>query len=463
MPSPSPVFLEQVSAEHLLTTFIYIFASIGVLFDLFALTLLDASSVQPKNIVDTITQKLIAALIGGISFLPVGYGIWNWQFYQAAGATHPLLQSLSDWWIGGPNLTHFAQRLDPALVPGADAQQVFLAYFCVFGAATGAFIHSIGIERMKPLPCYIMSAVVGGLIVPVLTYLTYGPVSPLTNAGLHDFVGDYALYIFIGCWALVLANRLGPRLEIRAAPDFAMFGSGVFFLLIGIPMFVVGCGYIQPGQGFFGISMTESGLGIVFLNVIAAYGGGILSGALIAYRLRAPLYAVLGPISGYVACSALMDVAMPWQAFLVALPAPFITVACSKLIARLKLDEPKIVAVAMGPGLYGALMAGVVGHGLPAGGFFGITKGPYAFQHAHITVLNQLIGVVVVLAISFGSAIVVVTLLDKTLGLRVSRQAERDGLDRTYWQAAAPTAEALDVAATSQAPALASELGTVRP
>ncbi len=442
-----PIFLQQVATDRYVTTLTYIFACIGVLFDLFALLLLDASSVQRKNIVDTVTQRIIAALIGGAAFFPIGYAIWNLQFYQALGVAHPFRQSLSDWWFGGTYLTRFAQHIDPSLVPSADTQQVFLAFFCVFGAVTGAFIHSAGLERMKAAPCFIMAAFVGGLIVPVLCYLSYGPVGPLSNAGLHDFVGDYGLYIFVGCWALVLVRRLGPRREIRTNPDFVLFGSGIFFLLIGIPMFVVGCGFLQPGQGYFGIAMSESGLGIIFVNVFAAFAGGILSGAAIAYRMRNPVYAVLGPISGYVACSALLDIAMPWQAMAVAFFAPFITVGCSKLIAWSKLDEPKITAVALGPGIYGALAVGVVGHGLPTGGFFGITQGPYAFQHAHITVLAQAIGLVVVMAISLGPAWIVVTLLDKTIGLRVSPEVEAMGLDAAYWGARPP--------AKAAAPALA--------
>jgi ammonia channel protein AmtB len=427
-----------VSADRYVATLTYIFACVGVLFDLLALTLLDASSVRRKNLIDTMTQRIIAAIIGGVAFFPIGYAIWNLQFYQALGVPRPLAQAISDWWFGGTYLTRFAQHIDPQLVPGADTQQVFLAYFIVFGAVTGAFIHSAGLERLKPLPCFIMSAIVGGLVVPLLTYLTYGPVGPLSNGGLHDFVGDYGLYIFVGCWALVLARRLGPRRGELATPDFTLFGMGIFFLLIGIPMFVVGCGFLQPGQGYFGITMTESGLGIVFVNVFAAFGGGAISGAIIGYRMRNPVYAVLGPISGYVACSALLDIAMPWQAMAVAFFAPFVTVGCSKLMVWAKIDEPKIVAIAMGPGIYGALAAGVVGHGLPTGGFFGIASGPYAFQHARISLLEQAIGVVVVVAISLAAAWVVVTLLDKTIGLRVSEDVEDMGLDAAYWLPANP-------------------------
>jgi ammonium transporter, Amt family len=427
-------YLTQVSAESFLTDIIYILACIGVLLDLFALLLLDAATVHPRNLIDTIVQKIVATMVGCLAVLPVGYAIWSWQFYAASGNPHPLATSLADWWIGGRNVIHFAQHLDPALTPNADTQQIFLAFFCLFGGVIAAFIHSAGVERMKALPCYVLSAIAAGLIMPVLAYATFGSAGPLTNAGLHDFVGDYSLYIFMGCWALVLAVKLGPRQRISTKPNFALFACGVFLLLIGVPLFVIGSGYVQPGQGYFGISMAESGLGIVVLNLFAAFSAGGVAGALVAYRLEAPLYALLGPISGYVACSALLDIARPWQALATAFVAPFITVACAKLIQRLRIDEPKIVAVALGPGIYGALMAGVVGSGLPAGGYFGVNAGVYAFQHARISFTGQLLGVVLVLAFSFASGWLVITLVEKTLGLRVHPSVESSGLDRLYWR-----------------------------
>jgi ammonia channel protein AmtB len=376
-------------------------------------------------------------MIGGLSFLLIGYGVWNWQFYQALGIPHPLSQAIADWWIGGPNINSFAQRLDPKDVPGADAQQVFAVFFCVFGAVTAGFVHSAGVERMKPVPCYILSAIAGGVMAPVLTYLTYGSASILTNAGLHDCVGVFALYIFVGIWALILAHRLGPRLRRSAAPPNVMaFISGVFLLLVGIPMLVVGSGYLRLEQGYFGISMVGSGLGVIFMNVFVAFAAGTIGGAVIAYRLKTPIYALLGPISGYVACSPLFDIAVIWQVALIALFAPFVTLACGKCVSRMGIDEPKIAALALGPGIYGALAAGIVGAGVPTGGFFDLKTGPYAFQHAHISFAMQCTGVIVVAAISLISGFIFIPLLDKLLGLRVDRATELAGLDASYWSPA---------------------------
>ena len=43
------------------------------------------------------------------------------------------------------------------------------------------------------------------------TYLFWGSASPLTNAGVHDYVGIFNGYLFIGTVSIVMNRILGPR------------------------------------------------------------------------------------------------------------------------------------------------------------------------------------------------------------------------------------------------------------
>ena len=433
--SLSQNFPAQVVSDIYIMQLFYILATTGAMMAIFALMLLDVGLARAKNMVDTIVQKILCAMFGGVSFMVVGYSIWNWQFYQALGVKDAFAQSLRDWWLMGGNFTVYSQHLDPAVVPQADFQQLFALFFVAFGGLVAAFIHGAGLERMKPLPAFIMAAIGGGLCLPLTAYLTWGSASPLTNAGLHDFVGSFSLYIFVGIWSLLLAWRLGPRRGYPGAPsNFALVGAGTFVLILAIPMVVVGCGYLIPGKGYFGVSYTESGLGIVFTNVFMALGGGAVSGALLAYGQRKPVIALLGPISGYVSCTALFDIAMPWQAFCISLGGPFLLLAGLNLVDKLGIDEPKIAPLALGPAIYSVLMAGIVGAGRPTGGFIGITEGPFAFQHAHISLGMQALGLAIMVPGMAILALTVILLLEKTIGLRVSAAQEDEGLDIAYWQ-----------------------------
>jgi Amt family ammonium transporter len=425
-------FADQVSVGAYISDLFYIMACMGAFVVVLALALIDGGIVNPKHLVDTLAQKLISAFIAGAACMICGYGIWAYQFNQAFGVPNPLMQALSDWWLFGPNMNSYGQFLDPAAVPGAEVQQIFVVFFFAYAAVIGAFVHSMGLGRMKPAATYVMSAVAGGLMMPIMTYLTWGPVSPLSNNGVHDFVGAFSLYMFIGVWALILTWRLGPRLASTTGFNGHMFGSGAFLLMIAIPLFVMGCGFLEPGTGYFGITNTTSGLGIIFINTFMALAGGAISGGFIAYQKHKPAYVFLGPIAGYVSCSALFDIAAPWQCFVAACIGPWVMRGLTEVMRRMDLDDQKLVPVAFGPSVLSALLAGVIGSGIATGGMVGAT-GDYAFQHAHISFGMQCVGILVTLTVAGVSGIILVFGLEKTIGLRVHSTIEQDGMDTWYW------------------------------
>ena len=105
-----------------------------------------ANVVGTKNVLDAWVQKIGAAIIGGLSTLVFGYALWQWSFNQAFGVPNPLKQALKDWWVGGPNVTTFANYIDPEILPEADTQQIFLLFFMTFSMATMALVHSADVE-----------------------------------------------------------------------------------------------------------------------------------------------------------------------------------------------------------------------------------------------------------------------------------------------------------------------------
>jgi ammonia channel protein AmtB len=191
--------------------------------------------------------------------------------------------------------------------------------------------------------------------------------------------------------------------------------------------------------------MSESSVGVVFNNVFVALCGGTITGAVIAYRERNSLFLMLGPIAGYVSGTAAFDVVVPWEMFLISLPAPFFLLAVYKLLLRVGIDERRIIPLGLGSGVYGALIVGIVEWGTPTGGYFGIEEGKYAFLGAEINLWWQLIGLAVITAIALVSAVVIVLGVEKTIGLRVSEDQEVQGLDLTYWPTPLPVEQEIAV------------------
>lgn len=443
---PLANFPAQVTEGSYLQDIFYAVATVCLLFVVGAVGLIDAGLVRRKSLLDTWVQKIICAMIGAGSLSVVGYAIWEIQYYQAFGIAHPVTQAIKDWWLFGPNVTHFSQTLDPKLSPTADTFQVFMAFFMAYGSVAGTLLHSAGLERVKAAPMFIITAVAGGLIVPIALYLTWGSTSPLTNRGVHDYIGIFSLYLVVGVWALIIAWRAKPRLgTFRPDPrtlgpvphNLGLSATGVTVLMFAAPFAFLGCGYIVPGSGYFGISLTTSGFGIVTINILMAFIGGVLGGALISYRTRNPLMALIGVAAGYIGAGASLDIGKPWQILIVAFFAVFPVYWTYLGLMKVGIDDKKIVPLALGGGLYGALVAGIVGWGDKTGGYFGLT-GSYAPQHASINLGWQALGVLVTVALAATSGLIVIVGLEKTIGLRVSEDEEVRGLDDTYWQAPPP-------------------------
>ncbi|UIJ57531.1 hypothetical protein LWP59_25710 [Amycolatopsis acidiphila] len=439
-------FTDQVSESSYVEDVFYALATVCLLLVVGAVGLIDAGLVRRKNMLDTWVQKIVCALLAGGALAIVGYAIWEIQYYQALGVPDAIGQALSDWWLFGPDVTTFSQNLDPAVSPQADVFQVFLAFFMAYGAVAGALLHSAGLERVKAAPMYVISAIAGGIVVPVMLYLTWGSASPLTNRGVHDYIGTYSLYIVVGVWALILAWRAGPRLGAfephpgTGGPvphNLGWSAFGVILLMFAAPFAFLGCGFIVPGSGYFGISMTTSGFGIAAINIFMSYVGGGLGGAIIAYRTRNPIMALIGVAAGYIGSGTSLDVGKPWEILLVSFVASFVVWGTYRLLHRFRIDDKKIVPLALGGGIYSALAGGIVGWGDKTGGYFGLT-GEYAPQHATINPGWQALGVLVTVVIAGVTGLIVIFALEKTIGLRVSAKDELRGLDEAYWSAPPP-------------------------
>ena len=427
------MFKDQVSLGAQLTTILYVVGVIAIMLALAGVILFDAGLSRPGNVIHTMIQKLVAAFVAAAGMSVVGFAIWDWQFNQAFGVPNALSKAIGDWWLGGPNINTLPQNLDPAVVPGADSYHAFFAIFILFAGFLAALLAGSVIERVKTTSLAAVALVFGALVVPFGGYLVYGPVGPLSNAGTHDFGGSF-FYILLGCWALVLVWRAKPRVGVfGGTPSVPPVPHNLVYTVVGLVLFLAGlCGYVLvngflvPDVGYFGITLNDSGMGLVVTNLMMAFAASALGG-LVTWKIsKNPYFFLVAPVSGWIGVAGLIDVVKPWQAGVTALFAPLVVLGGYKAMNRLGLDDPKVVPLTLGPGVYSALMTAVFASGVEQGGFFGL-EGEYAFQHASIGIVQQLVGVAAFLALGLVSALVVVVAVEKTVGLRDKRVDE--GLD----------------------------------
>lgn len=434
------VFAEQVTVNMLAQNLVYASGTVGAIFVVIGLLLIDVGGVRRRNIFNATIEKLVGFFISFATYFLIGFAFWAAQYYVMVDYT--LKDSILDWWAGGGMANAAAHYVDPAVFPGLNNFQIFVFFLACFAGIVNVLLHFAVSERMKP-SAYYLTAFVSTIVSSILSWWTWGSVGPLTNAGFHDFFGVGFVYLFPAGMAWVFALKLGPRpgmfkphprvLEYRP-PNLGLLTIGVMTIFAGLPMVILSClFFFDPEAMAVSVTMADTSVGLAFNNYGAAWAGGALMGAVLAYATRKYSYLLLGPLAGYVAGASGFDVYVPWQMFLVALGAPIVAYVIYEFMQKRQIDEHKLLPLFAGVGSYGLIMTGLLHIGVARGGYFGIEEGAYAFQHGEIGVLMQLVGIVVSLGLGAITAFVMSFILEHTIGLRVSDEAQAEGLDKVYW------------------------------
>lgn len=437
-------FAEQVSLSMLAQNIVYASGTVGAIFVVIGLLLIDVGAVRRANRFESVAEKMIGFFISFATYFLIGFALWAAQYYVMEGYT--LMDSIKDWWAGGALANSLAQNVDPAVFPGVNNFQIFIFFLACFAGIVNVLLHFAVCERMKA-SAYFITCFVSAIVSSLLSWWTWGSVGPLTNAGFHDFFGVGFVYLFPTGMAMVFVYLLGarpgvysphPKVSAYQYPNLPLAAAGVFVIFAGLPMVILSClFFFDPEALAVSVTMANTSVGIAFNNYGMAWAGGAVMGAIIAYSTRKWIYLLLGPLAGYVSGASAFDVYVPWEMFLVALGAPIVSYAVYEFTQKRQIDEHKLFPLFIGAGVYGLIMVGLLEAGTPRGGYFGIEEGAYAFQHGEIGVLMQIVGIVVCLGMGALTAGILAPILKATVGLRNSDDDQAVGLDSVVWGAEA--------------------------
>ncbi len=244
----------------------------------------------------------------------------------------------------------------------------------------------------------------------------------LASRGVLDFAGGTAVHINAGAAGLALAIVLGRRLGFKKNPNRPH----------NLPLVLMGAGLLW--FGWFGFN-AGSALGatdtaaLALLNTQVATAAG-LAGWLIVEKLRdghpTSLGAASGAVAGLVAITPACAFIAPWAAVVLGLIAGIVCALAVGLKYKLNYDDSlDVVGVHLVGGLIGCLFIG----------FFGTTQvnsfsADGVFYGGGWELLGkQALGAFSVLAYSFIVTLILGFLLEKTIGFRVSKEQELEGVD----------------------------------
>ena len=401
--APHAAFAQDVSQElftvnntwMLVATFLVFIMHLGF-------ACLESGLTQAKNTVNILFKNTGVIAIGLVTYAFVGFNLM-----------YPGDFSIGQYFgFAGFGLDPGAEGNTIAYADGAYTYWTDFIFQAMF-AATAATIVSGGVaERIKLHSFLIFTTIYVAIIYPIAGSWKWGG-GWLDQMGFYDFAGSTLVHSVGGWGALagivVLGPRLGKYLKGQAKP---IAGHSMPLATIGV--FLLWLGWF----GFNGGSVLSADPGLVslvFVTTCLASATGIIGAMLASWTVqhKPDLSMVLnGSLAGLVGITAGADTVSVNAAMLIGLVAGVIVVASVLAIDRAHLDDPVgAVSVHLVCGVWGTLAVGI------------FSTNP---DHAFIT---QLIGVLAYGAISFPAALLIFFGLKQTLGLRVSEEEERMGLD----------------------------------
>ena len=363
---------------------------------------LESGLTQAKNTANILFKNTTIVAIGLITYAFVGFNLM-----------YPDDFSIGQFFgFAGFGLDPGAEGNTIAYADGAYTYWTDFIFQAMF-AATGATIVSGAVaERIKLNSFLVFTTIFVALVYTIAGSWKWGG-GWLDQMGFYDFAGSTLVHSVGGWGALAGVIALGPRLgkyvdgQIKgiAGHSMPLAAIGVFLLWLG-------------WFGFNGGSVLSADpelVSLVFVTTCLAASTGIIGAMLTSWFIqkKPDLSMVLnGMLAGLVGITAGADTVSVNAAMLIGLVAGAIVVGAVLLIDRAKLDDPVgAISVHLVCGVWGTLAVGI-----------------FSVNSAH-SFVTQLIGVLAYGAFVFPVALAIFFGIKATLGLRVSAEEERLGLD----------------------------------
>lgn len=363
--------------------------------------------VRTKNVLSILVQCFVITALVSVLWLLCGYSLT----FSDGGVAQSF--------IGGWSKALFA-GLGPDSIKDNLPETVFCMYHLTFAIFAPALIIGGVAERMRFSALFWL--IVGWVLlvyVPVCHWVWGG--GWLAQRGVMDFAGGLVVHVAGGVTALVAALMVGSRRGFPRTPmpphNLTMTATGAGILWVGWHGFSAGSALMANGAA-----------GIAMLSTHMSAAGGCLTWMLIEWhRFGKP--SGLGVMTGMIAGLGMIAPSAGFVAPLSGLVIGIVAASLSYLALHWFKrhwtvdDSLDVFAIHGVGGIVGSLLTAVFASSA-LGGIGTLAEGGFVGQFT-----TQLLGV---LSVALWSAIVsalLLTVLAKTLGLRVDDHSESEGLD----------------------------------
>jgi ammonium transporter, Amt family len=397
--------MDQINAGD--TAWILISASLVMMMTP-ALAFFYGGMVRKKNILSTLNLSFITIGLISLQWILFGYTL---AFGKTQGGLIGGLEFLGLNGVGSEPNADYA---------GTIPHLAFAGYQMMFAIITPALISGAFVERVRFKAFLIFTLLWATLVYDPVAHWVWGVGGILRNMGALDFAGGTVVHITAGFSALAFAIVLGKRKWFGQVP---MEPSN-------IPFTVLGAGLLWMGWFGFngGSALAANGLAVnALMTTNTAAAAAAVVWMFLSWRDNRPsvLGIVTGAVVGLVAITPAAGFVTPLSAIAIGAIAAPISYYAIRLRQKWGLDESLDVWACHGMGgTWGALATGLFATtAVNSAGFDGLFYGnPGQF-------VTQAIAVGIAIVFSFVMTYLITTLLNKTVGLRVTENEEEVGLD----------------------------------
>ena len=363
--------------------------------------------VRKKNVLATVMQSFAITCLVTVLWVICGYSL---SFTPGS----PYIGSLDRFFLSGMSFMKDANKITVSHLAPTIPESVYMAFQMTFAIITPALIAGGLADRMKFSALLWFMGLWSVLIYSTVAHMMWESTSGFfATRGILDFAGGTVVHINSGIAALVCALVLGKRMGYGREPmpphNLALTVTGAALLWVGWFGFNAGSAVAADGRAGMAMVVTQLATAVAALSWMftewLAKGRpsvlGIASGAV------AGLVAIT-PASGFVGVTG---------AFVIGIAAGVLCFLAATSVKKMfgyddSLDAFGVHCIG---GIVGAILTGV----------FNVKD----ISGVDANLMIQIYGVLATLLISGVGSYIILKIIDVTIGLRVTEEAEREGLD----------------------------------
>ena len=367
---------------------------------------LEIGLTRQKNTINILFKNIFIITVGLLLYCLVGFNLMYPGFEEGSSGF---------FGFAGFGITAPEGGMTAAYADGGYTWWTDFLFQGMFAATAATIVSGAVAERIKIFPFMIFVIVYVGIIYPLAgSWKWGGGFLDMRETPFYDFAGSTLVHSVGGWAALVAVWLLGSRIgKFKNGKAMAIPGHNIPLATAGVLILWLGW------FGFNGGSVLSADPELTSLTLVttclAAAAGGVVS-----FLVSTAMYKNLdltmylnGILGGLVSITAGADQMSPTDAILIGSVGGAIIVFAVAFVDKIRLDDPVgAIAVHLICGIWGTLAVGIFG------ALAGVDQ-----------LISQFVGVASYAAICIASSFIILFVLKKTVGIRVSEKEELEGLD----------------------------------